>query len=29
VTREIDEITQFALTLPVDQRAQVASALQR
>jgi hypothetical protein len=29
VTAGIDEITQFALTLPVDQRAEVASALQR
>jgi hypothetical protein len=29
VTAGIDEITQFALTLPVDQRAQVASLLQR
>jgi hypothetical protein len=29
VTIEIDEITQFALTLAVDQRAQVASAPQR
>jgi hypothetical protein len=29
VTAGIDEITQFALTLAVDQRAQVASALQR
>jgi len=25
----MDEITQFALTLPVDQRAQMASALRR
>jgi hypothetical protein len=29
VTAGIDEITQFALTLPVDQRAEVARALQR
>jgi hypothetical protein len=29
VTTEIDEIAHFALTLPVDQRAKVASALQR
>jgi hypothetical protein len=29
VTTEIDEITQHALTLPVDQRAQTASARQR
>jgi hypothetical protein len=29
VTTEIDSITQVVLTLPVDQRAQVASALQR
>jgi hypothetical protein len=29
VATEIDEIGQFALTLPVDQRAQMASALQR
>jgi len=28
VTTEIDEVTQFALTLPVDQRAQMASAPQ-
>ena len=29
VTTEVDGITQFALTLPVDQRAQMASALQQ
>jgi hypothetical protein len=29
VATEIDEITQVVLTLPVDQCAQVASALQR
>lgn len=27
MTAEMDEITQLALTLPVDQRAQVANAL--
>ena len=27
MTAEADEITQFALTLPVEQRAQVANAL--
>lgn len=29
MTTEIDEITQFALTVTVDQRALVASVLQR
>jgi hypothetical protein len=29
VATEVDEITQVALTLPVDQRPQMASALRR